>query len=324
MLGYLARRLAFAVVTVIAVVVITFFLVHLAPGEPMLGTPERSLASPETVARQRALFGLDRPLPVQFARYAGNLARGELGESFTLHRPVADVLAEAVPHTVLLGGTALLVALALGLGIGTTQAVRHPSRSDTLLGVVTLALYSVPVFWLGLLLLLVFGQELHWLPVSGMTDAAAHGTLPPLGQWLDVARHLVLPAATLALVQGAAFARFQRSALLESLHAEFVRTARAKGLSERLVLWKHALRNALAPIITLAGLSIPYLLAGSVLVESVFGWPGLGRVAYDAIFARDYNVITATALVSGVLVAAGNLLADLAVAAADPRVRLDR
>ena len=188
----------------------------------------------------------------------------------------------------------------------------------------TLAFYSVPVFWLGLLLLLVFGQELRWLPVSGMTDAAAHDALSPLGRWLDVARHLVLPALTLALVQGAAFARFQRSALLESLGAEFVRTARAKGLPERLVLLRHALRTALAPTITLAGLSVPYLLAGSVLVESVFGWPGLGRVAYDAIFARDYNVITATALVSGLLVALGNLLADCAVAAADPRVRLDR
>jgi peptide/nickel transport system permease protein len=323
-LGFAARRLVFAAVTVATVVIITFVLVHLAPGEPMLGSPERTLASPETIARQRVLFGLDRPLPVQLVRYARNLARGELGESFTLHRPVADVLAEAVPHTVLLGATALVLALVLGVLIGAVQAVRHPSPTDTLLSAVTLAFYSVPVFWLGLLLLLAFGQELRWLPVSGMTDAATHDALSPLGRAVDVARHLVLPAATLALVQGAAFARFQRSALLESLRAEYVRTARAKGLSERMVLVKHALRTSLAPTITLAGLSIPYLLAGSVLVESVFGWPGLGRVAYDAIFSRDYNVITATALVSGLLVALGNLLADLAVAVADPRVRLDR
>jgi peptide/nickel transport system permease protein len=323
-LGFAARRLAFTLVSVAAVVLITFLLVHAAPGEPMLGTPERTLASPATIARQRALFGLDRPLPEQLLRYAGNLARGELGESFVLHRPVAAVLAEAVPNTLLLGGTALIASLLLGLAIGVVQAARHHTRTDTLLGVVTLVLYSVPVFWLGLVLLLVFGDKLHWLPVSGMTSAGLHERLSALGRGMDVARHLVLPAASLALVQAAAFARFQRSALVENLDAEYIRAARAKGLTERAVLLRHALRGALAPTITLAGLSVPYFLAGSVLVESIFGWPGLGRVAFDAIFARDYNVITATALVSGVLVAAGNLLADVAVAIADPRVRLDR
>jgi len=324
MLGFAARRLAFALVSVAAVVCITFFLVHAAPGEPMLGTPERTLASAETLARQRTLFGLDRPLPEQFLRYTRNLVRGELGMSFVLHRPVAAVLAEAVPNTLLLGGVALVASLLLGLAVGALQAARHRSRTDTLLGAATLVLYSVPVFWLGLVLLLVFGEKLHWLPVSGMTGAALRESLSPLGRALDVARHLVLPAASLALVQAAAFARFQRSALVESLGAEYIRAARAKGLAERTVLLRHALRGALAPTITLAGLSVPYFLAGSVLVESIFGWPGLGRVAYDAIFARDYNVITATALVSGVLVAAGNLLADVAVAVADPRVRLDR
>jgi peptide/nickel transport system permease protein len=323
-LGFAARRIAFAVVSVAAVVVITFFLVHAAPGEPMLGTPDRTFASPETIARQRTLFGLDRPLPEQFLRYARNLAGGELGESFVLHRPVAAVLADAVPNTLLLGGTALLASLLLGLAVGALQAARHHSRTDALLGVTTLVLYSVPVFWLGLVLLLVFGEQLHWLPVSGMTSAALREGISPARRALDVARHLVLPAASLALVQAAAFARFQRSALVESLGALHIRAARAKGLPERTVLLRHALRGALAPTITLAGLSVPYFLAGSVMVESIFGWPGLGRVAYDAIFARDYNVITATALVSGVLVAAGNLLADVGVAVADPRVRLDR
>ncbi len=320
MLGFLARRLALAAVTVAAVVLITFALVHLAPGTPMLGDPERTFVSPEVVARQRALFGLDRPIPVQMARYAGNLLRGELGESFTLHRPVAAVVADALPNTLLLGTVALVLAIVLGVAVGTVQAARHPSRTDTALSFATLVVYSVPLFWLGLMLLLVFGQALRWLPVSGMTDPAADA-LGPLARALDVARHLVLPAATLGLVEGAAFARFQRSALLEALGGEFVRAARAKGLPERTVLLRHALRSALAPTITLAGLSVPYLLAGSVLVESVFGWPGLGRVAYDAIFSRDYNVITACALVTGVLVALGNLAADLALPAADPRVR---
>ncbi len=324
MLGFVARRLGFAVVSVAAVVLITFVLVHAAPGAPMLGTPERTLASPETIARQRALFGLDRPLPEQLRRDTLNLARGQLGQSFVLHRPVADVLAEALPNTLLLGGTALVASLLLGLAAGAAQAARHRSRTDTALGVVTLVLYSVPVFWLGLVLLLVFGEQLHWLPVSGMTSAASHDGLGAASRVLDVARHLVLPAASLALVQAAAFARFQRSALVETLGALHIRSARARGLPERAVLLRHALRAALAPTITLAGLSVPYFLAGSVLVESIFGWPGLGRVTYDAIFARDYNVITAVALVAGVLVAIGNLLADLAVAVADPRVRLDR
>jgi peptide/nickel transport system permease protein len=321
-LGFIARRLALAVATVAAVVILTFTLVHLAPGTPMLGDSERTFVSPETIARQRTLFGLDRPLPAQLGRYALNLLHGELGESFTLHRPVARVLADALPNTLLLGGTALLLALVLGVGVGALQALRHPSLRDTALSAATLLLYSVPLFWLGLMLVLVFGQELRWLPVSGMSDPTLRGALSPAGRALDVARHLVLPAATLGLVQGAAFARFQRSALIESLGAEFVRAARAKGLSERVVVLRHALRHALAPTITLAGLSVPYLLAGSVLVESVFGWPGLGRVAYDAIFSRDYNVVTACALVTGVLVALGNLAADVGIAAADPRVRL--
>jgi len=323
-LRFAARRLAFAVVSVAAVVVITFLLVHAAPGEPMLGTPERTLVPPETIARQRALFGLGRPLAEQFVRYAGNLARGELGESFVLHRPVADVLRDALPNTLLLGGTALVVSLLLGVAVGALQAARHRSRTDSVLGAAALVLYSVPVFWLGLLLLLVFGERLHWLPMGGMTTPGGDAGLSWPRHALDVARHLVLPAASLALVQAAAVARFQRSALLECLGAEYVRAARAKGLSERAVLLRHALRGALAPTLTLAGLSVPYFLAGSVLVESIFGWPGLGRVTYDAIFARDYNVITAVALVSGILVAVGNLLADVAVAVADPRVRLDR
>ncbi len=324
MLGYVARRLGFAVVSVVAVVCITFLLVHAAPGAPMLGAADRMLVSPEIIARQRALFGLDRPLPQQFVRYAANLAHGELGESFVLHRPVAAVIGEALPHTLLLGSAALLLALGVGLAVGILQAARRRSLTDTLLGVVTLTLYSTPVFWLGLLLLLVFGEGLHWLPIGGMTDPAVHDLLPPAGRALDVARHLVLPAATLGLVQAAAFARFQRSALIESLGAEFVRAARARGLPERAVLLRHALRTALAPTLTLAGLAVPYFLAGSVLVESIFGWPGLGRVAYDAIFARDYNVILGSALVAGALVALGNLLADVAVAVADPRVRLHR
>lgn len=321
MLTYLVRRLALALVTTAAVVVITFALVHLAPGQPFLAGAEGRFVPPETVAHLRERFGLDRPLAAQFVRYVGNLARGDLGESFTRHRPVAAVLRDALPNTLLLGGAALVLSFAFGLGLGIVQALRAGTLADAALGALALAFYSVPAFWLGLMLLLVFGEWLHWLPVAGMTDAAMHGSLPFAGRALDVARHLVLPALTLALVNGAAVARFHRSAMVEALGAEFVRAARARGLGERRVVLRHALRSALAPAITLAGLSVPALLTGSVLVESVFGWPGMGRVAFEAIFARDYNIITAIAVVAGVLVALGNLLADLGVAAADPRVR---
>ena len=318
---YLVRRVVLALVTTAAAVTLTFALVHLAPGEPFVAGAEERFVPPETVARLRERFGLDRPLGAQFVRYLANVARGDLGESFTRHRPVAAVLGEALPNTLLLGGVALLLSFALGLGLGVVQATRSGGRADAALGTLALGLASVPAFWLGLMLLLVFGEWLHWLPVAGMTDVVA-GPAPGLAhRVLDVARHLVLPALTLALVNAAAVARFHRAAMLEALGADFVRAARARGLGEARVLLAHAFRAALAPAITLAGLSVPALLTGAVLVESVFGWPGMGRVAYEAIFARDYNVITGVAVVTGVLVALGNLLADLGVAAADPRVR---
>jgi peptide/nickel transport system permease protein len=320
-LSYLVRRLALALATTAAVVLLTFALVHLAPGEPFVTGAEGRFVPPETVTRLRERFGLDRPLAVQFVRYAANLARGDLGESFSYHRPVADVLAAALPNTLLLGGAALILSLVLGLGLGIVQAARAGTWTDTTLGAVALACYSVPSFWLGLMLLLVFGEWLHWLPLTGMTDLALRSSAGALRHAVDVGRHLALPAVTLALVNGAAIARFHRTAMLDALGGEFVRAARARGLGEGRVLLRHALRSALAPAITLAGLSVPALLTGSVLVESVFGWPGMGRVAYEAIFARDYNVITAVAVLAGVLVAVGNLLADLGVAAADPRVR---
>jgi peptide/nickel transport system permease protein len=318
---YLVRRVVLALVTTATAVALTFALVHLAPGEPFVAGAEERFVPPETVARLRERFGLGRPLGAQFVRYVANVARGDLGESFTRRRPVAAVLGEALPNTLLLGGVALLLSFALGLGLGIVQATRSGSWTDAALGTLALGLASVPAFWLGLMLLLVFGEWLHWLPVAGMTDVVA-GPAPGLPQRvLDVARHLVLPALTLALVNAAAVARFHRTAMLEALGADFVRAARARGLGEARVLLAHAFRAALAPAITLAGLSVPALLTGAVLVESVFGWPGMGRVAYEAIFARDYNVITGVAIVTGVLVALGNLLADLGVAAADPRVR---
>jgi peptide/nickel transport system permease protein len=319
--AFAVRRLGAAALTIVVVVVLSFVLAHLAPGTPLIGDAERVRADPVQVARLRADFALDRPLPVQLARYAANALAGDLGQSFVRRRPVADLVAERLPATLLLGGSALVLALAFGLAIALLQAARAGTRTDTALGAAALVFYSMPSFWLGLLLLWVFAQGLGWFPVGGMTEPVVHDRLGALGRALDVLRHLALPALTLALVETAAVARFQRGALVDTLRTEFVRAARARGLSSRSVLVRHALRAALAPALALAGVLLPALLAGSVLVETVFGWPGLGRLLQEAIAQRDYNVITACGLVAGVLVTLGSLAADLAAHLLDPRVR---
>jgi peptide/nickel transport system permease protein len=314
------RRLGAALLTVFLVVSITFLLAHLAPGEPLLGEPERALADPVRAARMRAEFGLDQPMAAQYGRYVANAMRGNLGESFMMRRPVGALVRERLPRTALLAFTSLLLAFAAGIAVAVIQARRPGSWSDALLSGATLTFHSMPSFWLGLVLLVLFAQWLGWLPVSGMTTAVEHDAMGFGARMMDVARHLVLPALTLALVQTAEIARFQRGALVDAMGSGFVRAARARGAGERVVLLRHALRAALGPVIVLAGMSVPALLAGAVLVESVFGWPGMGRLTQEAILARDYNVILAAAIVSGVLVALGNLAADLAVRALDPRV----
>lgn len=310
-----------AILTVYLVVSITFVLAHLAPGEPMLADVERMPADPARVARIREEFGLDRPLPMQYAMYLGNALRGRLGDSFSMRRPVDAVLEERLPHTALLAGAALLLAFAAGILLAALQAARAGSWTDAGIGTLTLAAHSTPSFWLGLILLVVFGQWLGWLPIGGMTTPVEHERMAMTARMIDVGRHLVLPALTLALVLTADIARYQRGALVDALGSEFVRAARAKGLAERAVLVRHALRASLAPVVVLAGMSVPTLLAGAVLVETVFGWPGMGRLTRDAIAARDYNLILGAAVLSGVLVALGNLAADLGARALDPRTR---
>jgi len=285
--AWLLRRLAASVAIVFAVLTLTFVLIHLAPGTPFLPSTDDRSVGPEIIARLRRQYGLDRPLPVQYLKYIGSVAHGEFGESFSQHRPVARALADAVPNTVLLGIAALVIEFALGIA-----------------------------------LLLVFGQWLRWLPVGGVSDPIVHDTLPWAGRVFDTLRHLVLPACTLGLVGAAGTARYQRAAMLEVIHQDYIRTARAKGLSERRVLLRHALRNAVLPVITLLGLSLPFLLTGAVLVETVFSWPGMGKLAADAIFSRDYPVVTAAAILAAAMVALSSVVADLLTALADPRVRL--
>jgi len=319
--AWLVRRVAASVAIVFLVVTLTFILMNLAPGEPMLGPSERIL-DPEARAALTKQYGLDGPIDVRYVSYLRQLARGNLGLSFGMRRPVADALAEAIPNTLLLTGAALLVDFLIGLGLGVYQALRVHRLPDVALGNITLFLYSVPTFWLGLILLLVFGEWLGWFPVAGMSDPILCPNVGSLYCVMDRVWHLTLPAVTLGLVGAAGTARFQRAAMLEVAGQDYIRTARAKGASERRVVLRHQLRNALLSFITLFGLAFPFLLTGAVLIETIFAWPGMGRLAADAIVRRDFPVVNAAVLLASTLVVGGNLLADVLLAVADPRLRV--
>jgi peptide/nickel transport system permease protein len=316
---YLAGRLLQSLVVVLLVTTASFFLAHLAPGEPFSVDDPRM---PGHVREHwRAQFGLDRPLPEQFVRYLVALARGDMGYSFSRRMPVGDALAAALPRTLLLAGIAIGLSIGLGVALGVYQATRRGRPIERVLSGVSLFFYSLPEFWLALMALLLLA---HWVPVfpaGGIIDVAVYDYLGFWGRLWDRLRHLALPAITLTLLTTAGVARHQRAAMLEVIELDFVRTARAKGLSERAVVARHALRNALLPVITLLGLALPALVGGAVFVEFVFSWPGMGYLSAAAIAARDYPLITATVAVGGVMVALGSLVADLLYAAADPRVR---
>jgi len=319
--AWLVRRVAASIAIVFVVVTLTFILMNLAPGKPLLG-PEERIADPVRDSVLAEQFGLNGPLHVRYFNYLRQLARGNLGESFGMRRPVADALAEAIPNTLLLAGAALLVDFLIGLGLGVYQALRVHRMPDVVLGNVTLFLYSVPTFWLGLILLLVLGEWLRWFPVGGMSDPILCPTVSSLPCVVDRVWHLTLPALTLGLVGAAGTARFQRAAMLEVAGQDYIRTARAKGASERRVALRHQLRNALLSFITLFGLAFPFLLTGAVLIETIFAWPGMGRLATDAILRRDFPVVNAAVLLASTMVVAGNLVADVLLAVADPRLRV--
>ncbi|HUQ45405.1 MAG TPA: ABC transporter permease [Gemmatimonadaceae bacterium] len=319
---YLGGRLLQAVSVVFLVTTLTFLLVHLAPGDPLQAALDRPGVTEEIRAQWRAQFGLDRPIAHQYGRWLANIPRGELGWSFSHRRPVRDVLGEALPRTLLLVGLALAMSFALGIAVGVLQAERLGKSRDRWLGRGLLLLYSVPDFWLALLALLVFAYRIPILPPGGIVDPVLHDYMSLGSRLLDRVRHLVLPVMTLTLLTSAVIARHQRSALLDVLPSDWMRTALAKGLSWRAAVRRHALRNALLSTVTLVGLSLPALAAGAVFIEKVFSWPGMGMVTVSAIAARDYPLITAGVLVISVVVVVGALAADLAVAAADPRVRM--
>jgi peptide/nickel transport system permease protein len=319
---YVAGRLLQAAIVILLVTTVTFVLVHLAPGDPIAMALERPGVTESVRQQWRAEFGLDRPIAEQYVRWLGNAARGELGFSFSFRRPVRDVIADALPRTLLLVGLSLVLSFAIGIVAAVLQSERPDGARDRWLGRVLLVLYSVPDFWLALVVLLVFAYRLPLFPPSGIVDPVLHDYLSPAGRMIDRLQHLVLPVSTLTLLSTAAIARYQRSALFEVMPSDWMRTALAKGLSWRRAVRRHALRNALLPSITLAGLYLPALAAGSLFVEKVFSWPGMGLITANAIGARDYPLVTAGVLVTSIAVALGSLLADLAAAIADPRIRV--
>ena len=319
---FLAARLLQALGVIVFVTTFAFVMIHLAPGDPIATSLTRADVPESTRQAMRAAYGLDRPVSEQYVRWVANAARGNLGFSFSHRRPVRDVFADALPNTLLLSGLGLVLSFALGISVGLLQAERPGSGRDRWLGRVLLVLYSVPDFWLALVILMLFAYRLPLFPPGGMTDAVMYEYLSPGGKLLDRARHLVLPVMTLALLTAAGVARFQRGALLAVLPSDWMRTALAKGLSWRTAVVRHAFRNALLPVITLFGLAVPAFATGAIFVEKVFSWPGMGLVVVNAIAARDYPLVTAGVMLMSVLVAACALLADLAVAATDPRIRL--
>jgi len=315
----IGRRLARAIGLLLAVAVLNFGLIHLAPGDVVQTiVGEMGGASEATIKALRESYGLDRPFLNQLLVYLGRIAAGDLGTSVYFNKPVLGLILDRVPATVLLVMTALALAILVGVTLGVISARLPRSWLAAGINVVALFGFSAPVFWSGLLLLLVFAIYLPLVPTGGMYNVAKGAT--GLAYVLDVARHLILPALTLAIIYLALYTRLARSSMLEVMSSDYVRTARAKGLPERTVLFKHALRNALMPVITIAGLQMSGMLAGTVLVETVFTWPGMGLLAYDSILRRDNQLILGILLMSAVLVIIGNLVTDILYRLVDPRV----
>jgi peptide/nickel transport system permease protein len=314
-----AVRLLHAIVVLFLVTTIAFFLLHFAPGDPF--SFDNANISEEVRSRMRATFGYDRPVAEQYLRYLKSVASGNLGFSHFRREPVADAIASTAPRTLLLMCLALLLSFALGIRLGIYEALHGRRARARAANAGTLLLYSIPDFWLALMLLLAFSYWVPILPAGGMTDAALYDYLSPARKVWDRIRHITLPLMTLVLLVTAFVARFQRAALLDVLPADFVRSARAKGLDEAAVIGRHALRNALLPMITLVGLAFPALLGGAVFVEKVFSWPGMGSLAINAIQVRDYPLVMAIVQVGALMVVLGNLIADVMYAWADPRIR---
>ncbi len=317
---YLARRLLLAVPTLAGIVIVVFLLLHLAPGSPVsaLGGESSRRISQRAAEEMRRAYGLDRPLPERFGLWISRVVRLDFGESFVDHRPVSQRIGEALPYTLCLNGLALFFTLAIAVPLGVAAGGRPEGALDRTSGIVLFGLYSLPSFWAALLLQALFSVRLGWLPLYGVVSDAAP---PGWGGLADRAAHLALPVACLTYGSLAFYARMVRASVAEARSMDYVVAARARGLTRRQALWRHAFRNALLPLITILGLVLPGLLSGSVIIERIFAWPGLGRLYFDSILARDYPVVLALSLLGALATLVFTLAADVAYALADPRVR---
>ncbi|MCK4621902.1 MAG: ABC transporter permease [Desulfuromonadales bacterium] len=322
MLRYLFKRLLTLIPLLFGITLISFMVIHLAPGEPTdIQTQMNPQASTELQERLRVQYGLDQPLYVQYRKWLSRLVQLDFGESFaTDRRPVFDKVVERLPVTMLLNVLSILLILAVSIPLGIASAVRRNSGFDRATTMLVFAGFAMPSFWLALLLMDWFGVRLGLLPISGL-KSLGYEYLSWSGQLLDRLAHLILPVFVSALGGVAGFSRYMRSNMLEVVRQDYILTARAKGLSEKTVIYKHALRNALLPVITILGLSVPGLIGGSVIFETIFAIPGMGKLFYDGVMMRDYPLIMGILVMGAVLTLLGNLLADISYAVADPRIR---
>lgn len=321
---YALRRILQAIPIIFIISVILFFLVRSAPGGPLTAARRNPNVTQAQIKALEHKLGLDQPLPVQYWQWLSGIVRGDLGDSIKFHRPVAEMIAERIPNTLLLVGLSFMLTLLIAIPVGLLSARKPYSLFDHTVTTLTFMGQSLPVYWLGLGLIVLFYVTLH-NPLTGgpLFPGGGLNTVGKEGDWLDAAWHLVLPVAALSAEWVAWYSRFLRSSLLDVLHEDYVRTARAKGVHDRGVYYKHALRNAIIPLVTMIALDLPSLFAGALFVETIFSWPGMGRLFWDAARGRDYPVLLGVVLITAVLIIGCNILADLAYGLLDPKVKYD-
>ena len=319
MIRYLARRLLLAVPTLLGIVILVFLLLHLAPGSPMsaMGGEASRRVSQRAAEEMRRAYGLDRPLPERFAQWIGRVCRLDFGQSFVDRRPVLERIEEALPYTLALNGLALLLTLGIAIPLGVAAGGRPEGPLDKASGALLFGLYSLPSFWAALLLQALFCVKLQWLPLYGVASDSAPGGW---AGFLDRTAHLALPVTCLTYGSLAFYARLVRASVAEARTSDYVLAARARGLTRRQALWRHAFRNALLPLITVLGLVLPGLLSGSVIIERIFAWPGLGRYAFQAVITNDFPAIMGITFVIGIMYVLVNLVVDLLYGWLDPRI----
>lgn len=318
---YISKRIMQGILIVLMIAVVNFFLIRSVPGDPVsVMAGEAGASDPIYVEQLRERFGLDKPMPEQLALYMGNILKLDLGESYRQQRPILDLIMERLPATLLLTVSALLLSLFVGVLLGALSSIKRGSALDSVISFISLVFYAAPLYWLGLMLVLLFSIYLNWLPGFGYQTIGV--PLSGMAYFVDLLRHLILPVATLASFYVAVYARMTRTSMLEVNQMDFIKTARAKGLRPRRILTHHVMRNALLPVLTLAGIQAGSIIGGTVLTETVFAWPGIGRLMFDALLERDYNLLLGTFLFTSALAVFFNIVTDIAYTVVDPRIQL--